>query len=487
MNYKQIGKFIGSIMAIEAVFMLPSLFMALFARQRQVFWGFAVAVGAAAVIAVVLLLTARGAERSFFTREAMVSTGLSWIALSVIGCLPFVISGAIPNFGDALFETISGFTTTGASVLSDVESLPHAILFWRSFTHWLGGMGVLVLLLAIAPDNARNAGLNMQVMRAESAGPSIGKLVPKIKHSTRILYSIYLTLTVVNFVFLLFGNMTPFEALCTALGTAGTGGFGILNDSMASFSPYVQNVTSIFMLLFGVNFAIYYLCLLRRFRTVGHDEELRAYGLIVAAATIIITINVRSLYGTFGETLRHAFFQVSSIITTTGYSTTDFDLWPNLSKAILLVLMLFGACAGSTCGGLKCSRVMLLCRAGKRSIQKMLHPNKVQVIRINGTPVDERIVTAAITYFIIYAVIMAVSFLVVAGDPACTTLTSSASAVISCLNNIGPGFDAFGPTCNFGAASLCSKIVLMIDMLAGRLEIYPLLLLFLPGTWAKKA
>ena len=417
-------------------------------------------------------------------KDGFVAVALCWIVMSLLGCLPFFLSKEIPNFIDAFFEIVSGFTTTGASVVSNVEGLSMGILYWRSFSHWLGGMGVLVFLLAVAPGDGQGKGFTMHLLRAESPGPSVGKLVPKMRKTAAILYIIYVSLTLLNILFLLCGGMSVFESVCTAFGTAGTGGFGIRNDSLASCSPYIQNVTTVFMLLFGVNFSCYYLLLLRQFRSVFKDEELRLYIVIVAVSILLIVLNLRGMYATLADTVRHAAFQVSSIITTTGFATTDFDLWPSFSKAILLGLMVIGACAGSTGGGIKVARVLLLGKSLRRNIGKVLRPNRVQVVRNSGSVVDEQVLDNTNAYLAAYAVILLFSFIIISLDN--FSVTTNISAVLACFNNIGPGLDAVGPTCNFGGYSGLSKLVLAVDMLAGRLEIFPILVLLSGSTWKRR-
>jgi trk system potassium uptake protein TrkH len=402
--------------------------------------------------------------------------------LSIIGALPFYISREIPAFINAFFEMVSGFTTTGSSILPDVEALSRSLLYWRSFSHWLGGMGVLVFLLAIAPGS-KEKGFTMHLLRAESPGPNVGKLVPRMRKTAGILYIIYIVMTLINVIFLLIGKMPLFDAICTAFGTAGTGGFGIKNDSMASYSPYIQNVTTVFMFLFGINFSCYYLLLLRQFRDVFKDEELRMYFAIVIGAIAMIVLNVRHLYGTLEETIRHATFTVSTIITTTGFATTDFDLWPAFSKAIIMFLMVVGACAGSTGGGLKVARLMLLLKSLKRNIGQVLNPRRVQVVRNNGQVVNEKILDNTNAYLAAYVCIIIFSFVVISLDN--FSVGTNFTAVLACFNNIGPGLEAVGPTCNFAAYSDLSKLVLSADMLAGRLEIFPILLLFSRSTWKR--
>ena len=483
MNYRMIGRFIGLIVAVEAVLLLPALGISLGYGEWDAVKGFLCGLIAMVLVGGGLLGSCRKAGRLFGAREGLVCVSLGWITLSILGCLPFVVSGAIPGFIDALFEVVSGFTTTGASILADVEALPKGLLYWRSFTHWLGGMGVLVFLLAIAPVSGGDKGFTMHILRAESPGPDVGKLVPKLRQTAVILYGIYIVMTVLNVVFLLVGGMPFLEALCTAFGTAGTGGFGVKNDSMASYSPYIQNVTTVFMFLFGINFSCYYLLLLRQVRGVVKDEELRLYVGLAAVCVALIAWNIRDLYPTLGETVRHAAFQVSTVMTTTGFATTDFDLWPSFAKGILLMLMVVGACAGSTGGGLKCARVLLLFKILRRNIRQLMNPRKVQVVRSNGRAVDEHVLENVNAYFAAYVIILILSFLVISLDG--FSVATNISAVVSAFNNIGPGLEAVGPTCNFSGFSDVSKIVLIIDMLAGRLEIFPILVLITRSTWKR--
>ena len=483
MNYKMMSRLMGSILAVEAVFMLPALVLCFVDSNHKTAQSFLAAMLLTTLVAGGMLLFSRKAQKGFYAREGLVCVGLSWLFMSLLGCLPFWFSREIPSFIDALFETVSGFTTTGASILSNVEGLTRGALYWRSFTHWLGGMGVLVFILAVLPMSGRG-GSTVHLLRAESTGPRVDKLVSRMRDTALILYVMYIALTVLDFLFLLAGGMPVFDAVCTAFGTAGTGGFGVKNNSMAGYSPYLQTVTTVFMLLFGVNFACFYLLLLRRFKSVFKDEELRLYIGIVVVSIALIVWNLRDVYPTFGETVRHASFQVSSIVTTTGFATTDFDLWPSFSKAILLILMVVGACAGSTGGDIKCGRVLLLFKGLYRSIRRMLHPQKIEAVRVSGRVVDESVIQGTNVYLVGYVVIVIVSFLVISLDGFSTT--TNLSATMACLNNIGPGLDAVGPTCNFGAYSLLSKVVLIVDMLAGRLEIFPILVLFSKSTWTAK-
>ncbi|MBQ9805240.1 MAG: TrkH family potassium uptake protein [Clostridia bacterium] len=486
MNFKMIGRFFVMILSIEAIFMLPALGISIAEGTHATTKGFALTLAVMAVLIALLAIYSRHAKKSFFAKEGLFCTGLCWILLSLVGALPFYLSGEIPSYIDALFEMVSGFTTTGASIVPNVEALSKAVLYWRSFSHWLGGMGVLVFVLAIIPVSGKNEGFTMHVLRAESPGPSVGKLVPKMRQTAAYLYLIYVVLTMINFLFLVAGDMPVFDAVCTALGTAGTGGFGIKADSMASYSPYLQNVTTVFMLIFGVNFSCYYLLLMRHFRSVFKDEELRLYLGIVIGGIILIALN---LYGKFADTqsvantVRHSAFQVSSIITTTGFASTDFDIWPAFSKAILLFLMMVGGCAGSTAGGLKCARFLLLIKSMRRNLRQVLRPNRVEVIRVNDEPVPEKLIAGTNAYFGIYIILMVVSFLLISLDN--LSIATNLSAVMSCSNNVGPALDAAGPMYNYDVFSPLSKLVLTFDMLAGRLEIFPILVLFSASTWKK--
>ena len=483
MNYKIMCRFFSLICIAEAVFMLPALGISIYDGETQAIWGFAITLCLAVALYVVFKLLSRNNANRMTAREGFVCTAASWILMSLIGSLPFVISREIPHFVDALFEIVSGFTTTGASILSDVEALSRGMLYWRSFSHWVGGMGVLVFLLALSPSGKKNEGFTMHLFRAESPGPEVGKLVPKLRQTALYLYGTYMVLSALNFTFLMLGDMNWFEALCTMFGTAGTGGFGVKGDSLGSFSPYIQNVTTVFMLLFGINFSCYYLILLRQFRSVIKDEELHLYFCIVGISIALITWNIAGMYDTLGEGLRHAAFQVASIISTTGYSTVDFDLWPTFSKGILTILMITGACAGSTCGGMKCARVLLLFKGLRRNIRQMVHPNRVEVVRVNGRAVDEKVMSGANGYLSAYVLILFLSFVVICFDG--FSIGTNFSAVLACFNNIGPGFEAVGPMMNFGNFSILSKLVLIFDMLAGRLEIFPILLFFSAGSWKK--
>ncbi len=482
MNYKMMGRFIAQILAIEACFLLPAVAIGLYYGEMAAVKAFLMTLAVAVCLAAALYLICRGAPSAFYAKEGLVCVALCWIVLSCVGCLPFYFSQEIPKYVDAFFEIVSGFTTTGASIVPSVEDMSNCILYWRSFSHWLGGMGVLVFLLAFT--GPKGQGFTMHLLRAESPGPSVGKLVPKMRNTASILYIIYIGLTILDIIFLLVGDMPLFDAVCTAFGTAGTGGFGIKNDSMAGYSPYLQNVTTVFMILFGVNFSCYYLLLLRKFSSVFKDEELRLYFGIILAATALLVWDLRGFYGTLEETLRHAAFQIGSIITTTGFSTADFDLWPSFSKTILLILMIVGASAGSTGGGLKVARLLLLFKTLRRNIRQMLNPRKVELIRNNGEVVDQKILDNTNAYLAAYVIILFTLFLLLSLDG--FSIETNLSAVLCTFNNIGPGLHQVGPTCNFSIYSDFSKILLSFAMLAGRLEIFPMLVLLSPRTWKRR-
>ena len=481
MNFKIMGRFNALILTIEAAFMVPALLVCLLYRETRPAFAFLLSILLALAAAGIQMLLSKGARASFYAREGLVCVGLGWLTLSIFGSFPFFLSGEIPHFIDALFEIVSGFTTTGASILPDVERLSRGLLYWRSFSHWLGGMGVLVFLLAIVPSSGGNTGFTMHILRAESPGPNVGKLVPRMKQTAMILYVLYIFLTILNVVFLLLGRMPLFDAICTAFGTAGTGGFGIRNDSIAGYSPYLQNVCTVFMLLFGVNFSCYYLILLRRFRSLLQDEELRLYAATVVFSTALIAWNLRGFYATVGETVRHAAFQVASIITTTGFATADFDRWPSFSKAILLCLMVIGACAGSTGGGIKVSRFISVFKTVKKELDSYIHPKSVKKIKMDGKPIEHDVVRSINVYFITFILLFCVSMLLVSFEG--HDLTTNFTAVLATINNIGPGLNMVGPAENFGFFKPFTKYVLMFDMLAGRLELFPLLILLHPALW----
>lgn len=478
MNYRIIAYIVGWIFNLQAIFMVLPCITAVIYQEDELY---VFLIPILICLAIGLALTRKKPKNKvFYIKDGCVTVALSWIVLSISGALPFMISGSIPHPIDAIFETVSGFTTTGSSILTDVEVLPHSIIFWRSFTHWIGGMGVLVFLLSLLP---LAGGYHMNLMRAESPGPSVSKLVPKVQSTAKILYTIYFGMTVLQIIFLLLGRMPLFDALCITFGSAGTGGFGIKNDSMGSYSTYCQVVTTIFMIAFGVNFSAYYLILTKKFRQAFSIEEVRGYLGIIAAAIVIIAFNTRHLFSGIGTAVQQAAFQVGSIITTTGYSTTDFNQWPSLSKAVLVLLMFIGACAGSTGGGIKVSRILLLCKAARKELQLYLHPNAVKKIKMDQKLVSHEMMRSTNIFLTVYLIIFAVSVLIVSIDN--FDLVSTFTSVATTLNNIGPGLEVAGPLGNFSSFSYLSKSVMIFDMLAGRLEIFPLLLLFCRGTWKR--
>ena len=478
MNYKIVINTIGWVLVTEAAaFVLPLL--CAFAYSEPQALTFIICILICAVLGAAMILpTAK--NKTMFSKEGFVAVALSWIIMSIFGALPFVISGAIPNFIDAVFETASGFTTTGASILSDVESLPKSILFWRSFTHFIGGMGVLVFLVAILPLSGGN---NLYLIKAESPGPSVSKLVPKVKSTAKILYLIYIFITLTEMVLLYLGGLDIFSALTLSFGTAGTGGFGVLNSSIGSYSPYIQNVITVFMILFGIDFSLYYMLLLGKFRSVLRSEELRAYLGIVFVSIILLIINIRPIYETLSETIRYAAFQTAALVTTTGYSTQDFDLWPAFSKTLLVTLMFVGASAGSTGGGIKVSRIMIFVKSIFKEIKIAAHPKSTHKVTMNGRPVEHTVIRAVNVYMAAYIVIYVISILIISLDN--MDYTTNFTAVVATLNNIGPGLAKVGPTQNFSMFSPLSKIVLSLDMIIGRLEIFPILVLFSPSSWRK--
>ncbi len=484
MNYKMVFRTVGHIVQIEAVAMLLPLIVAAIYSEKASFWALLITIGVAAVLGTSLTLICKTKNKVIFAKEGFTSVALGWVALSAIGALPFILSGAIPSFVDAFFETVSGFTTTGASIVTDVESWEHGLLFWRSFTHWIGGMGVLVLMMALLPSDS---GRSIHMMRAEMPGPVVGKLVPRVKDTAKILYLIYVVLTLVEIVFLWCGEMDLFESAVHSLGTAGTGGFGIKGDSLASYSPYSQWVITIFMLLFGINFNLYYLLLIGRLRSVLKSTEMWTYLGVVAVAIGIITVNIMPLYENFADILRHSAFQVTSIITTTGYATTDFvGLWPIFSQTVLLLLMYMGGCAGSTAGGLKVSRIVLLWKMIRQEFRRMLHPRSVGAVQSEGKTVDSTTLHSIGVYLALYMLIFAVILLLLGLEPH-MTLETNLSATASCFNNIGPALGQAGPMSSYAGYSDFSTVLLSFAMLLGRLEIYPLLLALAPHTWTKKA
>lgn len=484
MNVKSISRTVGLILLITGIFQLFPLLIAVIDHEPRNILAYIESLCLILLVGSALLLFSRGGNRMFSAQEGFAATGLSWIFMSAFGALPFFLSGQIPSYVDAFFEMVSGFTTTGASILTDVEALSRCNLFWRSFSHWLGGMGVLVFLLAVVPGARKNGGTGIYLMRAESPGPSVDKLTPHLRQTAMILYGIYILLTALCIGCLLLGGMPVFDSFCIAFGTAGTGGFAIKNSSMGGYSYFLQTVVTVFMFLFGVNFSLYYMLLLRKFKAVFKNEELRLYFGIAAGSIVLIAINISRMYNTVYESVHHAAFQVVSIMTTTGYGTVDFEQWPAFSKAILLSLMFIGASAGSTGGGLKVSRVLLLMKSIRRTIRKALHPRRVQPVYMDGRAVSEEVCDNVNAYLAIYCVILVLSFAIISVDG--FSIGTNFSAVASCFNNIGPGFELVGATQNFSIYSDFSKIILSLDMLLGRLEIFPLLLLLSPDTWSRR-
>lgn len=483
MNKRIVLSIIGKILQTEAILLVLPALVSLFYDETKSFWAFLITAAFTFAVGFLVMVIFKPKTDVIYAREGLVIVALAWIALSLFGALPFYLSREIPDFIDCIFEIVSGFTTTGSSILSDVESLSHGSLLWRSFSHWIGGMGVLVFVTAIIPNMSDRS---MHIIRAEMPGPIIGKLVPRVKDTSRVLYLIYIAMTVMEIVFLLFGGLDLFESAVLSFGTAGTGGFAVRNDGIASYSPYVQWIITVFMLVFGINFNLYYLCLLKRFKTAFKSEELWTYIGIAVFATGVITANLyftMPQFSNLNDTIRSSAFHVASLITTTGYSYGDFNMWPNLSKAILFILMFTGACAGSTAGGFKLSRVIILFKTIKKECHRLIHPRSVKAIRFEGKALDDTTRHGVTAYLAIYSVCILGIFLLLSFDK--FSFESNFSAAVSCFNNIGPGFDAIGPTANFGGYSAFSKIILSVAMLLGRLEIYPLLLTFSIGTWKK--
>ena len=478
MNYSIIKYIMGWILNFTAAFMTLPCFVA-FLYQEKELWCFAVTM-AVCLLAGIPLVLKKSENQSFLAADGYVAVSLSWIVLSIMGAVPFVLSGYISNPVDALFEVVSGFTTTGASILSDVEALPRCLVFWRSFTHWIGGMGVLVFILCLLP---MTGGSHMNLMKAESPGPSVSRLVPKVQSTAKILYGIYFGMTLVQILILLVSGMPAFDAVTMTFGTAGTGGFGIKNSSMADYTVFQQAVVTVFMILFGVNFNVYFLILMKKAGQAFKCEEVRYYLLIIAVAIGIITVNTVHLYSNVGYAFHHAAFQVASIITTTGYSTTNFDLWPETSRTVLVILMFVGACAGSTGGGIKVSRFVLLAKTVKKELTIALHPYAVTKVKMDGKIVEHEVIRSLNVYIAAYLFLFAASVLLITVDG--YDFVTNFTAVAATFNNIGPGLNQVGPTCSFGGFSNFSKLVLTFDMLAGRLEIFPLMVLFYKETWKK--
>ena len=479
MNYSIVLYILGCVLKFESAFLvLPALVGLIYREHASVSY---LAVAVLCLILGVLLTHKKPRSTNLYTREGFVAVALSWIIMSIFGAIPFVLTGDIPFYVDALFETISGFTTTGSSILTDVESISKASLFWRSFSHWIGGMGVFVFIMAILP---MMGGSTMNLMKAESPGPSVSKLVPHVKDTAKILYGIYIAITICEATILRALGMPLFDSLTTTFGTVGTGGFGIRNDSIAGYSPAIQITITVFMILSGINYTAYFYILTGKIKELFKIEEVRWYLAIIFGSVAVITWNVRSLYPTFSETLRHAFFQVGSIITTTGYATTDFDLWPALSKTLLVTLMFIGACAGSTSGGIKVSRILILLKTIRKELSLIIHPRQVKKIRMDGHPVDHETLRSTNVFLVVYFVLLLTSMLLISVDE--FDFSTNFTSVVTVLNNIGPGLNLVGPTQNFSIFSPFSKFVLMFDMLAGRLELFPMMILLMPSTWKRK-
>lgn len=480
MNRRMIFYTVARIVSVEAVLLLiPALVCLIYGETSG--WAFLFCAVCAGAIGVGVTALSRPRTHVIYAKEGFLIVALSWVAMSLIGAVPFTLGGEIPSFTDAFFETVSGFTTTGASILTDVESLGKGALFWRSFSHWIGGMGVIVFVTAVLPSVSDRS---IHILRAEMPGPIVGKLVPKARDTAKILYLIYVVLTAILAIFLLAGGMTPFDSLLHAFGTAGTGGFGIKADSLASYSPYLQWVITVFMFLFGINFNLYYLILIGRWRGALRSTELRFYAVLSAVCTGVICADLTVSGGKFGESLRAAAFQVVSIVTTTGYATADYTAWSSLSKTILFLLLFTGACAGSTSGGLKLSRVILLFRQLKREIRRLIHPRSVSAVRFEGQAVDDATLSSVSLYFVLYIVCIFLTFFLLCFEK--TDAVTNFSAAVSCFNNVGPGFAAVGPAGSYAVFSPFAKWVLSAAMLLGRLEIFPLLIAAVPSSWSRR-
>ena len=481
MNRRMVVLILRKLLLVEGVLLLLPMLISISYGEKS--WLSFLIVAAVLILVGGINMHRKPKDQNIYTKDGLMIVGLAWVLWSLFGALPFVISGAIPNYVDAVFETVSGFTTTGSTILTDIESLPKGILFWRSFTHWIGGMGVLVFVMAILPLASER---NMYIMRAEVPGPTVGKLVPKANETAKILYAIYIGLTLLEVVLLLIGGMSFFDSVCHAMATAGTGGFSTMNASVGAYnSAYIEIVITVFMVLFGVNFNVYYLILLRRFKAVFKNEELLVYLGIFAAATLVIAVNISGLYDGFGDALRQSGFTVSSVMSTTGFGVTDYLKWPMLSQHILMILMFFGACAGSTGGGIKIIRLLLIFKIIKRDLRKIARPRLVSCVRVDGTLVEEDTLKGIYTYMLVFITILTLSTAVVAFDG--HDIATTFSSVVTCINNVGPGMGVInGPVGNFSSFSVLTKLVLTVDMLIGRLEIFPILMLFMPSLWRKK-
>ncbi len=480
MNRRMVLNTLGHIALAEAALLALPLIVSLVYKEACI-WAFLITIGICLAVGLILKFTSRPGTKVIYAKESFAIVTYAWLMMALFGALPFVISGEIPSYIDAFFETVSGFTTTGASILTDIEAMSRGLLFWRSFTHWIGGMGVLVFVMALIPNISDRS---IHIMRAEMPGPEVGKLLPKARDTAKILYLIYIVLTAVEIVMLLAGGMPLFDSVVHSFGTAGTGGFGIKADSIAGYSPYLQWVIAIFMLVFALNFNLFYLVLVGKIKAVLKSTEMWCFVIIVLLSIGVIAINIYKMYDGIEEVLRMTTFQVSSIISTTGYATTDFDLWPGLSKAVLMLLMVIGGCAGSTAGGLKVSRVILLIKSVLRELKKLLHPRSVRIVKLDGKRVDEQTLSGTASYFVIYVMMVIGIFILLSIEP--FTIETNLSATLACFNNIGPGFATVGPTLSYAEYSGFSKILLSLAMLLGRLEIFPLILGLNPLIWRKR-
>lgn len=481
MNRQMVINVLGSLsLAAAALMGLPAIVSIIYG-EWNILISFLIAIGIAIVLGLIMKLVTKPENKVIYAKEGFVIVSFAWIIMSVIGALPFFISREIPDFFDALFEMVSGFTTTGASIIPNVENISHGLLFWRSFSHWIGGMGVLVFVMALIPNMPDRS---IHIMRAEMPGPEVDKIVPRARDTAKILYLIYIVMTLVEIILLAAGGMPIFDSLLHAFGTAGTGGFSSKAAGIAYYGPYIQWVIAIFMILFGVNFNLYYLLLIRRFKSVIRSTELWVYLGIIAASITIIVIDIHSIYGSFSETLRQSTFQVASIISTTGYATADFNLWPGLSKAVLLFLMVTGACAGSTAGGLKVSRVVILVKSVVRELKRAIHPRSVKVVKVDGKKLDSNTVNGVTSYFAIYVMLIIGIFVLLSIED--FSVETNISATLATFNNIGPGFDMVGPTVNYSCYNQFSTFIMTIAMLLGRLEIFPLILGLNPMLWKKR-
>ncbi|MBQ8178715.1 MAG: TrkH family potassium uptake protein [Clostridia bacterium] len=481
MNYRAVVNVIGRIILLEAILMCFPIIVDLI-YQESTWLSFLIPLACLAVMGTLMVCFVKPKETLLYAKEGFVITALAWVIMSLMGAIPFVISGVLPNYIEAFFEATAGFTTTGASVIEHTELIPHSLLFWRSFMHWVGGMGILVFVLALIP---KQEGGSMHILRAESTGPNVGKIVSKMNLTARILYVTYAVLTVVFFIFLIAGRMPLFDAICNALSTAGTGGVILWDNSFAHYnSVYLEMVTAVFMFIFGINFNVFYLILIGKFSDVLKMEELRTYFIIVILATVLIALDIMTLYKNFGEALRYAFFQVTSIVSTTGYVSADFNAWPTFAKIILMMLMVTGACAGSTSGGLKISRIIILSKSSFTDMRKMLHPRQVIKTKLDGDILSESTIRNTKTYLVAYVGVIVMSLLLISFE-GYGNVETNLTAVLACFNNIGVGFELVGPFANYAGYSDFSKLILSVIMLAGRLEIFPILLLFTPSTWRK--